>query len=58
MQKKALIVGTGLGALTTALRLAVNGYQVEMVEKYKQAGGRLNQLERIGFTFDMAPLLF
>ncbi len=58
MRKKALIVGTGLGGLTTALRLAVNGYQVEMVEKYKQAGGRLNQLEKDGFTFDMAPSFF
>ncbi|MFP4047949.1 MAG: NAD(P)-binding protein, partial [Bacteroidales bacterium] len=38
MKKKALIVGTGLGGLTTALRLSKDGYQVEMVEQYHQAG--------------------
>ncbi len=56
--KKALIVGTGLGGLATALRLSRRGYEVEMVEMYKQAGGRLNQLRSEGFTFDMAPTFF
>ncbi|MFO8233900.1 MAG: phytoene desaturase family protein [Bacteroidales bacterium] len=58
MSKKVLIVGTGLGGLTTALRLAKDGYKVEMVEKYHQAGGRLNQLKKDGFTFDIAPTFF
>ncbi len=56
--KKVLITGTGLGALTTALRLVRRGYQVEMVEKYHQAGGRLNQLKKDGFTFDLGPTFF
>jgi phytoene desaturase len=56
--KKALIVGTGLGGLATALRLSRRGYDVEMVEMYRQAGGRLNQLRSEGFTFDMAPTFF
>ena len=29
MGKKVLVVGAGLGGLTTALRLAVKGYSVE-----------------------------
>ena len=58
MSKKILIIGTGLGGLTTALRLASKGYQVEMVEKYHRAGGRLNLLEKDGFKFDMAPTFF
>jgi phytoene desaturase len=57
-RRKALIVGTGLGGLATALRLSRRGYEVEMVEMYKQAGGRLNQLATAGFTFDMAPTFF
>ncbi len=57
-RRKALIVGTGLGGLATALRLSRRGYEVEMVEMYKQAGGRLNQLTSAGFTFDMAPTFF
>jgi len=56
--KKALIVGAGLGGLATALRLRRRGYEVEMVEMYRQAGGRLNQLTSGGFTFDMAPTFF
>ncbi|NLB80197.1 MAG: FAD-dependent oxidoreductase, partial [Clostridiaceae bacterium] len=50
--KSVLIVGAGLGGLATALRLAKQGYQVEIIEKNKQAGGRLNQLKKDGFTFD------
>lgn len=56
--QKALIVGTGLGALTTALRLSRRGFQVEMVEKYHQPGGRLNQLKKDGFTWDLGPTFF
>jgi phytoene desaturase len=55
---KALIVGTGLGGLTTALRLASRGYEVEMVEKYHQAGGRLNQIKKDGFSWDLGPSFF
>ena len=54
----ALIIGTGLGGLTAALRLSRRGYKVHMVEQYHQAGGRLNQLKKDGFTFDMAPSFF
>ena len=55
---KVLIVGTGLGGLSTALRLSKKGYAVEMVDKFHQAGGRLNQIKKAGFTFDMAPTFF
>lgn len=58
MNKTALIVGTGLGGLTTAVRLARLGYQVQMVEKFNRAGGRLNQIKKDGFTFDMGPSFF
>ena len=58
MKKKVLIVGTGLGGLTTALRLAKKGYQVEMVEKFHQPGGRLNQLKKDGFFWDTGPTFF
>jgi len=58
MKKKVLVIGSGLGGLTTALRLHHDGYEVELVEKYHQAGGRLNQLKKDGFKFDMAPSFF
>jgi phytoene desaturase len=58
MGKKVLVTGTGLAGLTAALRLSRLGYTVEMVEKYHQAGGRLNQIKKDGFTWDTGPSFF
>ena len=58
MNKNVLIVGTGLGGLSTGLRLASRGYKVTFVEKATKAGGRLNQLKKEGFTFDVGPSFF
>jgi phytoene desaturase len=58
MAKNVLIVGAGLGGLATALRLAKKGYKVEIIEKNSQAGGRVNQLKKDGFTFDTGPSFF
>jgi len=58
MQKSVLVVGAGIGGLATALRLAKRGYKVEIIEKNNQAGGRLNQLKKDGFTFDTGPSFF
>jgi len=57
-KKKAIIIGSGLGGLATALRLSVKGFEVEILEKYHQPGGRLNQLQKDGFTFDVGPSFF
>jgi len=58
MQKSVLVIGAGIGGLATALRLAKRGYKVEIIEKNSQAGGRLNQLKKDGFTFDTGPSFF
>jgi len=58
MAQSVLIVGAGLGGLATALRLAKKGYKVEIIEKNNQAGGRVNQLKKDGFTFDTGPSFF
>ena len=58
MNKTALIIGSGLGGLATALRLEKNGYSVQIIEKENTAGGRLNILEKDGFTFDIGPSFF
>ncbi len=54
-QKSAIIIGSGLGGLSTALRLSTEGYDVTVIEKHSKAGGRLNQLKLDGFTFDVGP---
>lgn len=56
--KHIIIAGAGLGGLTTALRLASNGYEITILEKNEQAGGRLNQIKKDGFTFDTGPSFF
>ena len=54
--KKVLIIGSGLGGLSTALRLSKDSnYKITILEKYSTPGGRLNILESNGFTFDMGP---
>lgn len=58
MGKKVLLIGSGLGSLATALRLSHQGYEIDIVEKYHQAGGRLNTMEKDGFTFDVGPSFF
>lgn len=58
MTKSAIVVGSGLGGLSTALRLSDLGYSVQILEKNDTAGGRLNVLKKDGFTFDMGPSFF
>lgn len=58
MEKTVLVVGAGIGGLATALRLVKKGYRVTIIEKNGQAGGRLNQLMKDGFTFDTGPSFF
>ena len=57
-RKEVIIVGTGLGGLSTALRLSSLGFKVKLIEKYHQAGGRLNLFEKDGFKFDLGPTFF
>lgn len=56
--KSVIVVGAGLGGLATALRLSYQGYKVTIIEKQSTAGGRLNILEKDGFTFDVGPSFF
>jgi phytoene desaturase len=53
--KSVIIIGSGLGGLSTALRLSTQGYKVTILEKHSKPGGRLNQLKIDGFTFDVGP---
>jgi len=53
--KNAIIIGSGLGGLATALRLSDLGFNVTILEKHNTPGGRLNILEKDGFKFDLGP---
>lgn len=54
-KKKVIIIGSGFGGLGTAGLLAKNGYEVLVLEKNEQVGGRASKLEKNGYTFDMGP---
>lgn len=58
MGKDVLVIGAGISGIATALRLAKKGYRVKIIEKNSQAGGRLNQIKKDGFTFDTGPSFF
>ena len=54
MSKKVIIIGAGIGGLSTALRLLKNGYEVEVYEKNETIGGRVNIIETDNFRFDLS----
>jgi phytoene desaturase len=58
MRPTALIIGAGLGGIATAGRLARHGYDVTVLEKNEQPGGRCGQLVRDGHRFDIGATLF
>lgn len=57
-QKTAVVIGAGIGGIAAAARLARSGFQVTVVEKNEQPGGRCNQILREGHRFDIGPTLF
>lgn len=54
-KKKAVVIGAGFAGLAAATKLADAGFDVTIVEKNEQAGGRARVFETQGFTFDMGP---
>ena len=53
-----IVIGAGIGGITTAAKLAQRGYQVTVIEKCNQPGGRFSILEKDGHRFDTGPTLF
>jgi len=56
--QKAIIIGSGIGGLATALRLVCKGYEVHVYEKNPVPGGKVRELHWQGFRWDMGPSLF
>lgn len=52
---QAVIVGAGFGGLSVAALLAKKGFDVTVIEKNEQPGGRASVYRENGFTFDMGP---
>ncbi|MEY2718896.1 MAG: hypothetical protein RLZZ273_262, partial [Bacteroidota bacterium] len=54
---KIVVIGSGFGGLTAAIRLQAKGYDVEIVEKRDKPGGRAYVYEQDGFVFDGGPTI-
>lgn len=52
------VIGAGLGGISAAISLKAAGYDVQIFEKNPQIGGKLNVMEKEGFTFDLGPSIF
>ena len=55
--RKAVIIGAGIGGITTAVYLAKNGYSVNVYEKNSAPGGRCSQMIREGHRFDLGATM-
>ena len=55
MRRTAVVIGAGFGGLAAAVRLGVRGYDVTVLDRLDQAGGRARVFRQDGFTFDAGP---
>ena len=54
-QRKAIIIGSGIGGLSLGIRLQSLGFDTIILEKLDGPGGRAYVRREAGFTFDMGP---
>ncbi|MEI7668253.1 MAG: phytoene desaturase family protein, partial [Erysipelotrichaceae bacterium] len=54
---KVLIVGGGIAGISSAIQLKMKGFDVTIYEKEKTIGGKMNQIQVKGFTFDIGPTI-
>lgn len=53
--KKVVVIGSGFGGLSAAVRMLAKGYEVTLLEAREQLGGRAGVFKEQGFTFDAGP---
>ena len=55
MSEHVIVIGSGFGGLASALRARKMGFDVTVVERLEQLGGRAQTFNRDGFVFDAGP---
>ena len=54
---KIIVIGSGFGGLSAAIRLQSQGHEVTILERRDKLGGRAYVYEQDGFTFDGGPTI-
>ncbi len=54
-KRRAIVIGSGFGGLAAAVRLGARGWDVTVLERDAQPGGRARVFRQDGFTFDAGP---
>ncbi|HRK60627.1 MAG TPA: FAD-dependent oxidoreductase, partial [Candidatus Kapabacteria bacterium] len=52
-----IVIGSGFGGLSAAIRLQAQGHNVTIIEKRDKPGGRAYVYEQEGFVFDGGPTI-
>jgi len=55
MNKTAIVIGSGFGGIASAIRLKAMNYDVTLIEKNSDLGGRARTFIRNGYTYDAGP---
>ena len=53
--ERAVVIGGGLGGLATALELKRRGYEVVVLERHAEFGGKASERTEYGFRWDEGP---
>jgi phytoene desaturase len=55
---KIAVIGSGIGGMAAACRLAAKGHKVTIFEKNASPGGKINEINLGAYRFDTGPSLF
>jgi len=58
MPKTAVVLGGGFAGLSAAIHLALNHYEVSLLEQNDSLGGKASEFRQDGFRFDTGPSVF
>ena len=57
-ERKACVIGAGIGGLATSIRLANKGFSVDLFEANSYVGGKVTEIRSNAYRFDAGPSLF
>lgn len=56
-KSKSVVIGSGIGGLASAIRLAAKGFNVNIFDQAGHTGGKISEFRHRGFRFDRGPSL-